>query len=138
MEKKMRNIFVVLIVVLAASVALADGPTVAFKYVDDSGVVSFTDEEKRVPVKYKDRAEKITLGGLGDYERFTAITVASTPRVVSAPVTVQAPTKADCGTVTFRSERRDHDGFNSRFYIAEDDCGILYDAPFYPDFIVRR
>jgi hypothetical protein len=135
----MRNVFIVLIAVLATSVALADGPTVAFKYVDSYGTLSFTDDEKRVPAKYKAAAEKVTLGALGDYQRFTPISVA--PAVVEAPtpvVTVTTPTKRDCGTVTFRSERRDHDGFNSRFFIAEDDCGILYDAPFYPDYIVRR
>jgi hypothetical protein len=138
----MRNVFVVLIVTLAASVALADGPTVAFKYVDDSGVVSFTDDEKRVPAKYKERAEKVTLGGLDDYERFTkaATIIVASPSEFPAPVTVQSPVARteDCGTVTFTSERRDHDGFNSRFYIAKDDCGVLFDAPFYPEYIVRR
>lgn len=139
----MRNVLIVLIAVLASSVALADGPTVAFKYVDSFGTLSFTDDENRVPVKYK-AAEKVTLGALGDYNRFTAIAPrdaeAALERVrVPATVTaVRAPAKPDCGVVTFRSERRDHDGYNSRFYIAEDDCGVLYDAPFYPEFKVRR
>jgi hypothetical protein len=152
MEKKMRNIFVVLIVVLAASVALADGPTVAFKYVDDSGVVSFTDDEKRVPQKYKERAEKVTLGALGDYDRFTVLapvaTTVESPRLTALRAANAAPvvtTKPDCGTITVRSERRDvTDGasgtgsFNTRFFIAEDDCGVLFDAPYYPELNALR
>lgn len=138
----MRNVFVVLVVTLASSVALADGPTVAFKYVDDAGVVSFTDDEKRVPAKYKDRAEKVTLGELGDYERFTAVTVAAeaAAQVATAPAvvyTAPAATKQDCGTIRVRSERRDGEsnsgGDNTRFFIAEDDCGVLFDAPYYPE-----
>lgn len=148
----MRNVFVVLLITLAASVALADGPTVAFKYVDDSGVVSFTDDEKRVPAKYKERAEKVTLGELGDYERFTSlkVPVASTesPRLTALRAVNAAPavtTKQDCGTITVRSERRDvTDGasgtgsFNTRFFIAEDDCGELFNAPYYPELNALR
>lgn len=137
----MRNVFIVLVIVLASSVALAGGPTVAFKYVDSFGTLSFTDDANRVPVKYRATAEKVTLGALIEYERFTAVApvapvVAPTTRVVTSPA--PTATKRDCGTVTFRSERRDHEGFNSRYFIAEDDCGVLYDAPFYPDFLVRR
>ena len=145
----MRNVFIVLIVVLASSVALADGPTVAFKYVDSSGTLSFTDDEKRVPAKYKATAEKVTLGELGDYDRFTAVT--DGPRDVKVPATrapvtvVTAPAKPDCGTIIVRSERRDVVGgaggdgsFNTRFYIAEDDCGVLFDAPYYPELNALR
>jgi hypothetical protein len=152
MEKKMRNVFVVLIVTLAASVALADGATVAYKYVDASGVISFTDDEKRVPAKYKDVAEKVTLGELGDYERFTALSTVGvtveSPRLTALRAANAAPvatTKPDCGAVTVRSERRDVEGgaggdgsFNTRFFIAEDDCGILFDAPYYPELNALR
>ncbi len=131
----MRKILVVLVVVFAASVALAGGPTVVFKYVDSFGTVSFTDDEGRVPAKYKAVAEKLTLGALADYDRFTAVApvapvaVAPTTQVVTAPV---AATKQDCGPVTRRSERRDHDGFNSLFWIIENDCGELYNGTGYP------
>ncbi len=134
----MRNVFIVLIAILASSVALADGPTVAYKYVDSFGTLSFTDDANRVPAKYKATAEKVTLGALADYDRFTAVVTVVAAPTRTVVTTVPTVTKRDCGTVTLRSERRDHDGFNSRFYIAEDDCGVLYDAPFYPDFIVRR
>ena len=139
----MRNVLVVLIVVFVASVAMANEPTVAFKYVNSAGVVSYTDDEKRVPKAYKAAAEQVTLGGLADYERFTPVTVL--PVAVTAPaVQTAAPaTKQDCGTVRVRSERRDGEsnsgGDNTRFYIVEDDCGVLFDAPYYPDLnAVRR
>ena len=128
----MRNVFIVLIAVLASSVALADGPTVAYKYVDSFGTLSFTDDEDRVPAKYKATAEKVTLGALADYDRFTAVATVVAAPTRTAVTTVPAVTKRDCGTVTTRSERRDHDGFNSRFWIVEDDCGELYNATGYP------
>lgn len=131
----MRNVFIVLVVVLASSVALAGGSTVVFKYVDSSGTLSFTDDENRVPEMYKAKAEKVTLGALEDYERFTPVGTSTenarlvTLRAANTPVTV---TEQDCGTVITRSERRDHDGFNSLFWIVEDDCGELYNATGYP------
>lgn len=130
----MRNVFIVLIV-LASSVALAGGSTVVFKYVDSSGTLSFTDDENRVPEMYKAKAEKATLGALEDYDRFTPVGPSTenarlvTLRSVHTPVTV---TEQDCGTMVTRSERRDHDGFNSLFWIVEDDCGELYNATGYP------
>jgi hypothetical protein len=149
MEKKMRNVFIVLIVVIAASVALAGGSTVVFKYVDSSGALSFTDDENRVPEMYKAKAEKVTLGALEDYERFTAVSPApeaEAAQAVTAPTvivqTVAPATEQDCGTITVRSERRDVEtnsgGSNTRFYIAEDDCGVLFDAPYYPELNALR
>ncbi len=147
----MRNVFIVLVVVLAASVALAGGSTVVFKYVDSSGTLSFTDDENRVPEMYKAKAEKVTLGELEDYDRFTPIGSMTTcykhtgigcfsaersenSRLVTlrAANTLAAVTEQDCGTVITRSERRDHDGLNSLFWIVEDDCGELYNATGYP------
>lgn len=132
----MRNVFIVLVVVvLASSVALAGGSTVVFKYVDSSGTLSFTDNENMVPAMYKAKVEKVTLGALEDYERFTPVGPSTenarlvTLRAVNTPVTV---TEQDCGTVVTRSERRDHDGFNSLFWVVEDDCGELYNATGYP------
>ena len=45
--------------------------------------------------------------------------------------------KEDCGEIRVRSERRNvktnSGGSNARFFIAEDDCEVLFDAPYYPD-----
>jgi hypothetical protein len=131
----MRNVFIVLIAVLASSAALADGPTVVFKYVDSFGTLSFTDDENRVPEMYKAKAEKVTLSAFEDYDRLTPTGPATeNPRLVTlrAANTSVTVTEQDCGTVTIRFERRDHDGLNSLFWIVEDDCGELYNATGYP------
>lgn len=45
---------------------------VCFRWVTDAGVVSFTDEEKRIPERYKATAERLEFEhGLDGYERFT-------------------------------------------------------------------
>lgn len=142
----MRSIIVVLALVFAATVAQAEGTY--FSWVTEDGVFSFTDSEKRVPVKYKEAAKELPFVKLAEYKRLTtmvkgvpaeqeAALTARLERLRSVTVAVR-PASKDCGTVTLRSERRDHDGFNTRFYIAEDDCGVLFDAPFYPEFRVNR
>ncbi len=69
----MRKLVVLVAFALASSVALAGEPTVAFKYVDSAGVVSYTDDKERVPKAYKATVEKVTLKKLADYERFTKV-----------------------------------------------------------------
>lgn len=148
----MRNVFVVLIVTLAASLALADGPTVAYKFVDRDGVVNFTDELKRVPEAYKASAEKIELGALADYERFTprTTTVESQPvserlselRASNVVASNPTPSERDCGAVTVRSERRNMEtnsgGSNARVFIVEDDCGVLFESLQQPELNALR
>lgn len=73
------RIIVMLLGTFAASVALAGEPTVAFQYVDDSGVVSFTDEERRIPARYKERSQEIILGELSDYAKFTYVITVPVP-----------------------------------------------------------
>ena len=142
----MRSLIIVLALVFTASVAQAEGTY--FSWVTDDGVFSYTDDVKRVPVKYKEAAKELPFPKLVEYERFTSMVkgvpaeqeAALTARLETfRSVTVAArPAPEDCGTVSLRSERRDVDGFNRRFYIAEDSCGVLFDAPFYPDFQVNR
>jgi hypothetical protein len=134
MEKlKMRNLILVLIVVLAATAAQAD-ETVAFSYVDADGVVVFTDDEKQVPIAYKDVAKKTTLGSLGNYERFTPITKATPSRLeeLRALNATSTPRLQACdGPVMVLRERRDYDtttgtttnSYNSTFYTVRDSCG---------------
>lgn len=124
--------WITLIIMLAASTAGADG--VAFKYTNSDGVVSFTDDPKRIPEKFQ--AEQIAFD---EYDRLTPIQN-SLPTVPKAIPTAVAEIDDDCGPISVRSERRDTEGgvggegsFNTRFYIAEDDCRVLFDAPYYPD-----
>jgi hypothetical protein len=121
----------------------AQAYTTVYRYVSESGVVSFADSKEAIPKKYRDAARTLTLsGGLKDCERCTVAVTPPHPRAsrllaVHGKHTHTEP-KQECGTVRLRSERRDHDGYNTRFYIVEDDCGILFDAPFYPKFQVER
>lgn len=136
----MRNVLVVLIVLLSASVAMADGPTAAYRYVDASGTVSFTDDVKRVPAKYRNIAEKVTLGTLGNYERFTEVTTTTTTEgstrleTLRSSNVVAAPIVEVCdGPVTVTQERRERtpkvaswtgsNSYNSMFYVVRDSCG---------------
>lgn len=46
-------------------------PHEVLTYVTDDGVISFTDDLKRVPQKYQDDVETIVIDGLSDYVRGT-------------------------------------------------------------------
>lgn len=54
------------------AVSVAQAGTV-YRWVDDGGVLCFTDDEKRVPAVYQDKAEVFELGALADYSRYTKI-----------------------------------------------------------------
>jgi hypothetical protein len=75
--------FVVLVVVFAASAVQAG---TIFRYVDNTGVVSFTDSLKRVPAKYMSEAKVVPSAKLEDYRRYTHI---------ATPATAVAPCRAD-------------------------------------------
>lgn len=64
----MRKLF--LLLVLLAAPALAE-PREIITWETVDGTVGFTDELKKVPAKYRDAAEIITVDGLNDFERGT-------------------------------------------------------------------
>lgn len=66
----MRKFLLLLSLCVVPSLSLAE-PREILTYVTDSGTVSFTDELKRVPQKYQDDVEVITVDGLNDYARGT-------------------------------------------------------------------
>ena len=63
-------IFVAGIVLLAALATPALAGTL-YKWAAEDGSVSFTDDPKRVPERYRSQVETIQTGGLEAYERFT-------------------------------------------------------------------
>jgi hypothetical protein len=136
---KMRSLLVLLAILFTASVVQAD---TVYRWVDDGGVLCATDDVKRVPAKYQDRAEALELLALVDYSQYTKSSSPVPPRLeelrAKAVKRVPVVPEKDCGVVTIRSERRDAGMFNKRFFIAEDDCGVLFDALFYPDFGIYR
>jgi hypothetical protein len=73
--------------------AAADARTpdrTVWQWTTEDGVVSFTDDEKQIPARYRDEARSRVLGRLDDYERYTP---AETPKVVpsSLPAVGAAP-----------------------------------------------
>jgi hypothetical protein len=136
---KMRSLLILLVVLFAASVAQAG---TVYRWIDDTGVLCVTDDVKRVPAKYRDKAETLELPALAAYGRYTKVPSSVPSRLAglreqATKRATVAPEKS-CGTVTVRSERRDVGMLNKRYFIAEDRCGVLFDAPFYPEFVVRR
>jgi hypothetical protein len=53
---------------LAGATARADG---LYRWTAANGTVSYTDDVKRIPERYRDHAEHIDRSTLGDYKRFT-------------------------------------------------------------------
>ena len=135
----MRSLLVLLVVLFAVSVAQAG---TVYRWVDDGKVLCFTDEVKKVPAKYQDKAETLELPALADYSRYTKAPSPVPSRLEElreqAAKRVPVVPEKDCGVVTIRTERRDVGRLNKRFFIAEDSCGVLFNAPFYPEFEIRR
>ncbi len=71
---------------LLSTPALA-GKTV-YHWVTEDGTYVFTDDQKTIPKRYRDRVEVRTLKPLRDYARFTPV---QTPRVAVAPEPSAAP-----------------------------------------------
>jgi hypothetical protein len=118
------------------STILMTAALTVFAWTAETGTPSFTDDPARIPAKHTDDWHSRTVNGFEGHDRITELT---TP--APAPVTVipePAPAaKEDCGEIRVRSERRNvktnSGGSNARFFIAEDDCEVLFDAPYYPD-----
>ena len=57
-----------------------------YTWTTDDGTVAYTDEDKRVPARYRDRVQVETLDGLVGYDRFTRVDeVARAPEAQAAP-----------------------------------------------------
>jgi len=117
-----------------------------FSYTTDNGTVSFTDDLSRVPTSSKEAVEEIDSASLQDKVEFTHVdTDSENTRIDSLNERLLRLTRnlnetpvenkeKDCGPIRLRTERRDvENSINKRFYIVEDDCGALFDAPFYPE-----
>jgi len=80
-----------------------------YTWTTDDGTVSYTDDEKRVPARYKDRAEVQVMEGLDRYHRFTPVEAGATSvaeaRGAGATPSVSAGPpglEADAGTASQR------------------------------------
>jgi hypothetical protein len=119
-----------------------------FRYVTEDGVVSFTDELKRVPARYKDVAERVILDEeFKDFNRLSVATVDSTlpvlPKLTNR-VTVDARTGSaiitNCtGHVSVTSERHQFGDYNRTVYLVHDECGDLISVTSYqPEVRIER
>jgi hypothetical protein len=72
-------------VLLAPALAAAD----YYAYTTESGTLAFTDEEKRVPARYRDGAERKPDQDLASYSRLTVVpkgaTFAPSPELLATP-----------------------------------------------------
>ena len=73
-----------------------------YTWTTDEGTVSFADEEKRIPARYRAGARAIETQGLSSYERYTPVESAksTTPDVAAAPPETAAPSSAPVVVVT--------------------------------------
>jgi len=142
--------FVFLLIVVSR---LPASGTELHSWVEQDGVLAFSDKEESVPPAYKDSATKTTLLPLAECSRFSFPTKPANLREVpsleeelarlrfSVPIVKKV---TQCGIARYYSERRDiADGasgllHNRRFYIVRDDCGVLFDAPFSPRRFERK
>ncbi len=142
----MRNIVAVVLILMLVTAAQAGE---IFRYVDNYGAVSFTDDVKRIPAEYVLVTEKIVLGEFKDFDRLTIITVNPTLPVVSMSkltnrVTLDARTGSaivtNCtGHVSVTSERHQFGDFNRTIYLVHDECGELVSVTFYqPEVRIHR
>jgi hypothetical protein len=138
----MKNIFFVFILLVATS-AFADGPTTVYGWVDSEGVESFTDSDARVPAKYLEDVEVISLKGVKGYEKFTAVTVSADHAAWLAHLrevnTVVVEPEYCKGHVLVTSQRIQDGDINRRIYIATDECGKTTSVtPFNPSVQINR
>ena len=82
-----------------------------YTWTTDEGTVSFADEEKRIPARYRAGARAIQTQGLSSYERYTPVqsakaevatpdVAAAPPEAAQAPVVVVTPAPSGVSVMT--------------------------------------
>lgn len=51
----------------------ASADVISYRWEDAAGVWYYTDDEKRIPEAYRETAERLTVGHLREYKRFTRV-----------------------------------------------------------------
>ncbi len=104
-----------LIALLTPALASAD----YFRYVTDEGVVSFTDDLRRVPSRYKDAVEQISEQSLFNYRRVTIVPHGASNR--AAPTSFER-SSLDTSTEPTRATQ-------SRVQISSNPSTTRFDLP---------
>ena len=115
-------------------------PKTAHTWTTEQGTLSFVDDPKKIPERYKEEAKQVELQSLRDYSRFTAMGVSSKQfretvrqsiaryRNLNRDSQPQRDFQSQCtGTLTIDRERRIHtengQRLNSLFFIVRNSCG---------------
>jgi hypothetical protein len=129
MENNMRSL---LIAVLFAFFAVSAQAGTVYKWTDENGTFSVTDDIKRVPPKYRAKAVAGEMPAIKDYARLTTVT---TPSRVQLDARLQrlrseaiVVTPGVCtGHATVEQIRRTYkergNTYNGMFYVARNSCG---------------
>ncbi len=81
--------------IVSLTVALGAGADV-YRYETDEGTISYTDDEQRVPARYRESMERIPPKRLRDYSRFTPVETRpldSWGRDAQSPIAATEPTE---------------------------------------------
>ncbi len=111
------------------SQACAAGPITGsfYQWTTESGAVSFTDDLKRVPARYKDAVTERTWAELHEAvaQKFTPESTSHAPYVWADPVLEPNPNRErDCtGHITVAQERVRQDGYDREMFTVRDECG---------------
>lgn len=128
----------IVLMMLFLATSINAGEKTIYKWVDSYGTVSFTDDKDRIPEAYASSFETETLQALSEYGQFTPVKdkaegLSARLKRLRETNAVSSDTIDDCGTLRVRTERRQVGAYNRSFYIAEDECGVLYESTMRPE-----
>ncbi len=133
-----------LILLAGDSMAQDEAPAGSFyQWTSDSGAVSFTDDMKRVPARYKDQAVERTWAEVhaSVEKQFTPESTTHEPHVWAETVLEPNPNRErDCtGHITVAQERVQQDGYEREMFTVRDECGrVVSVTPQRPHIHINR
>lgn len=124
-----------LIALLFAFFAVSAQAGTIYKWTDEKGTFSVTDNIERVPVKYRAEAVAGEMPAIKDYDRFTAVTTSSRVLLNERLQKLRTERKVavrddECtGHATVEQVRRAYkergNSYNSMFYVIRNSCGVV-------------
>ncbi len=116
--------------ILLAGDSMAQGETPAgsfYQWTNEEGVVSFTDDVKRIPSRYVDRATLRTWEEVhaSVEKRFTPESTTRPPHVWAEAVLEPNPNRErNCtGHITVKQTRVREGAYNRQMFVVRDECG---------------
>jgi len=117
-----------------------------YQWTDSSGAISFTDDAKQIPAKYKTKAVERDFADLSvkkvtpeNTSGDTAALDSRLARLREANALPPRPARECEGHVTVTSDRIQVGDYNTRVFIVRNECGETVSVtPFYPSVQVNR